>query len=574
MLNALVLIGSLILTSLHTLPAHAQAENGLGQAKPYSEQPVVVQKAVRPEVRLHKNELSWSIDQNQVQGQLVVDLVFTTFNRFHLYENKMNFELVDELNSTWSLDVVQKPSPVKFYDPVSKTLTPGYQGQALFRLELKPKNAIAAQNAQKNSKLHFIVGFQACSDKVCLFPTKLLLEVDLNTTDPNTVSKSSASESSETNLLSLFSEQSLKNLITSSLDQSSNLAFLILFLAGVLTAFTPCVYPMYPITIGIFSRWGSEKSTSPVLLGFLYSLGITTSYALLGLITAATGSVFGSITQSPWFLISIGFVLMFSAVLFSGLIEFSLPTKLIDKITKTNSKFSPKSQSFIFGATLGVVASPCVGPVLIAVLSWTSAIIATQGINAYFIGFSYLSFFGLGMSFPFLVMTLLILKLQVTPSLGKWTPWIKKLGTLLLIASSLYFLIPGFKYLQIQNQGSAIKQKVNLFKTYSIYEAPKKKPWLIDFRADWCVACLEIESKSLTNPQVVTHFKEEKAALIKVDLTVLNDELQTIAKKYGVLSLPSLIFVNSDGTVCEKLNTFEFISGEDLYKKLQDPCMK
>jgi len=540
-------------------PALAQsaAPGGLSSPKVYADQPVSVQKAISPEIHLNANHLQWSLDQASVSGSLTLDVVLSTLNKFHLYEARTSFRMPDEVAAFWNLEVIERPVPTKFFDPVSKGLVPGYVGQALFKLKLSPKNAAAAKQAQTHG-LSVIAAFQACSESVCLFPANLILTTDLNAHAPAT--KGDAGEG-------FFSQSHLESLVKNQLG-GSWLAFAILFLAGVLTAFTPCVYPMYPITIGIFSRWGSEKSSNPLALSALYCLGITLSYAALGLITAATGAVFGSLTQSPWFLIGVGSVLFASAILFSGVVEFTLPTRLINAVGGNQSRLGPKTQSLVFGATLGIVASPCVGPVLIAVLSWTSAIIAAKDTNAYLLGFGYLATFGLGMSFPFLVMSQMILKMNKSPSFGRWTPWIKRVGTILLLGSSLYFLVPGFQYLQLQREAESVATKPSLIKTYTIYDAPKGVPMLIDFRADWCVACLEIEAKTLTDARVVEHFQSGKASLVKVDLTVLDADKEAIAKRYSVLSLPALIFVNARGEVCKEASTFEFIRPATLLEKL------
>lgn len=560
----LKILAPLVIFLAHSTSSLAQTDS-LTSIKPFAEQPVTVQKAIRPEAHLVNNGLKWSLGQDHVEGALTIDVVLSTLNQFHLYESKTSFRMTPDLESAWNLNVIQKPAVTQFFDPVSKRLVPGYLGQALFRLALTPKNVSSAIQAQLNG-IQIVSAFQACSDSVCLFPVNLLINVPISN-ESTTVVKDSEENAS------FFSQSHLQSLIAKQLGDSW-IAYLILFLTGVLTAFTPCVYPMYPITIGIFSRWSAEKSANPLVLSLLYSLGITTSYSVLGLITASTGSVFGSLTQSPWFLIVIGMILFVSAILFSGLIEFTLPTKLINRVAShnPNSRLGPKSQSFLFGATLGIVASPCVGPVLIAVLGWTSAVIAAKNFNAYFLGFSYLAVFGLGMSFPFLVMSQMILKLKLSPSFGKWTPWIKRIGTVLLVASSLYFLIPGFRFLGLQYSTSTSKH-ANRIQTYSVYDAPKNVPQLIDFRADWCTACLEIEKNTLDDDSVVKYFSDGHASLVKVDLTVLTSDKEIIAKKYGVLSLPALIFVNKNGEVCKELNTFEPIRPEVLLKKLSSPCM-
>ena len=288
--------------------------------------------------KVENNQLKSSLT-GEASGHVDVGVFIETLNEFKLFKDKLEFFVLPGAEN-WKLESIQAPEIKKIFDPISKGLVDGYSGQLHFKIRLSLKSP---QNfsVSPNSKLPLGIGFQACSKTICLFPIKVNLS-------PPLVAQTGQPEQ---NKVSVF--QKLESLLSENFSMSQTQSsdpwsaftwtkFLILFFAGLLTAFTPCVYPLYPITLGIFGRWA--KGAGP-LKGFYlvgsYCAGIILSYAFLGTLAAASGALFGSITQTPVFLLSVGFVILFSAVVFSGLIPFPV----FDYLQNLVSKIIPVSST-------------------------------------------------------------------------------------------------------------------------------------------------------------------------------------------------------------------------------------
>lgn len=153
----------------------------------------------------------------------------------------------------------------------------------------------------------------------------------------------------------------LLELVKVLLEKNIFMAFMLAYLGGVLTTFTPCVYPMIPVTLAITlgTETVSEKDKWKKLVNpFFYCLGITVTYALLGILAAATGTFFGKWAGNPWLYFVLGLVFLFLA---GSLLEIvHLPTWQFQYRTDRASKFS----LFLFGALTGVIFSPCTAPML------------------------------------------------------------------------------------------------------------------------------------------------------------------------------------------------------------------
>jgi thiol:disulfide interchange protein DsbD len=172
--------------------------------------------------------------------------------------------------------------------------------------------------------------------------------------------------------------------------------FLFVFVSGFLTSLTPCVYPMIPITISIIgARSAQSQRSRAFLLSLSYVLGIAFTYSLLGLFAAFSGALFGSALSNPWVVGFVGLVFVAMALSMFGLFELQVPAVIRDKFgnRSTGSGFGG---AFLAGLFSGIVASPCIGPVLVSILTYVA-----QTKNALF-GFSLLFTFALGMGLLFL----------------------------------------------------------------------------------------------------------------------------------------------------------------------------
>lgn len=212
-------------------------------------------------------------------------------------------------------------------------------------------------------------------------------------------------------------------------------AVALLFVAGVATSLTPCIYPMIPITAGILGGAGAaERSRGrTALLTGCYVLGLALVYACLGLIAALSGTLFGSISSNPWAYFVFGNVLLLAALAMFDVFTVQAPGRVVAWAAALGGR-SPGA-ALLLGATSGLVAAPCGAPAFAAVLTW----VATTRSAVW--GFVYLFVFSLGMSALLVVVGLASGTVAALPRAGRWMLWVKRAGGVLLLAMAEYYFL-------------------------------------------------------------------------------------------------------------------------------------
>jgi thiol:disulfide interchange protein DsbD len=221
----------------------------------------------------------------------------------------------------------------------------------------------------------------------------------------------------------------------------------ICFLAGVLTSFTPCVYPMIPITAALVGGQTAGARDSDdvaprdpkalrraVLLTSLYVLGLALVYSALGLFAGLSGTLFGSISSNPWLYLVMANVLVLAALSLLDVIPLRLPVWLMQRAA-TAGTAGRASGAFVMGAMSGLVAAPCSAPVMAAVLTWVST---TQSAA---LGFIYLFAFSLGMCALLVAVGLSAGTVGRLPRAGAWMLIVKKVFAFVMIGVAEYYLI-------------------------------------------------------------------------------------------------------------------------------------
>ncbi len=389
------------------------------------------------------------------------------------------------------------------------------------------------------------------------------------------------------------------------------IAIPVLFLAGVLTSLTPCVYPLIPITVAIFGAGKKARSRGrAAALSSTYVGGIAVMYTGLGLVAAATGHKFGRQMGNP---IVVGafavLMLVFAASMF-GAFDLALPAGLQAKLSGVAGVGF--TSAFLMGLVAGIVAAPCTGPVLMAVLTF----VAKSG-NLW-LGFWFLLTYALGMGLLFFVLGTFSMSL---PKSGPWMDVVKSLMGIALVLVAISFLQPFLPKphpsafseailataagvlvalavlagaVHLSFHGSATQVTVKSFgvavivaafalRVGWIYEpgasmavavhagpgsaaaapvpkihwftsAPQalararaeRKPVLADFFATWCTACMELDRKTFSDPRVRA-LVNQRFVPLKVDSSQDTDEVDALQKKYGVVGLPVVTFIDGDG---------------------------
>ena len=227
--------------------------------------------------------------------------------------------------------------------------------------------------------------------------------------------------------------------LSEALASNPLLALAVLFAAGVATSLTPCVYPMIPITVAVIS--GTAKDDQPwrrtVGLTMTYVVGMALLYAFLGMLAGLTGTLFGTVSASPWALFAIGNLLVLFALAMLDIIPVRVPRRLMAWASEREG--GSYGSVFVLGATSGVVAAPCGAPAFAAVLAWVAA---TQ---AGLMGFVYLFVFSLGMTALLVVVGLFSGTLSRLPRSGKWMVGVKRVAALIMLGvAEYYFMQAGY----------------------------------------------------------------------------------------------------------------------------------
>lgn len=551
------------------------------------------------EIKTIKPFQTWGPDQIQ-EASIAVKLP----KNFHLYKDQLQIlNIKPDLFKSGEIKITPE---VEFFDRFSNKNRMGLINEGVVSILLEAHSQLPADLPQ----IEFDLRHQICSEQVCYLPTNLHIVVPVQKAVFRPVASQVNSSSDTPSLFSNFENSLATNL---------PLAFLLVFLAGILTSFTPCIFPMLPITLSIL---GHHAETRTRMQNFsrslVYVLGIATTYSILGVLAAFTGTLFGSALTNKYVLA--GLSLLFVTMAFSmwGAFELQAPHFIRKRFGSGKSENS--FEAYIMGLVAGIVASPCVGPVLISILTFVSA-----SRNA-LLGFSMLFTFALGLGLLFIFIGLFGNGLKFLPRSGPWMNIIKfLLGACMWFAALHYlkfvlperwwiaivaasfvalsiwkgsfsfgkrkylrqsfllalfifsttvlllclvrpqYLSPAFYNVRDENSIPAAK-----WTPYSEQEIAAAKalnqPVLIDFYADWCGACHELDEKVFIVPEFLELSKSFR--LLKVDATHDTEAVQKILKKYQVQGLPTVAFINRKGDLLNHLILTQFIEWNGFKPKM------
>jgi cytochrome c-type biogenesis protein len=219
------------------------------------------------------------------------------------------------------------------------------------------------------------------------------------------------------------------------LQQQPLTALGVMFLAGLATSLTPCIYPMIPITASLLggSRAAGRSRRRTALLTACYVIGLALVYATLGLIAGLSGTLFGTISSNRWAYFAFGNLLLLAALAMLDVIPVAAPRRLVQWAGQLGGG-SPGA-ALLLGATSGLVAAPCGAPAFAAVLTWVASTRSAVW------GFAYLFVFSLGMTALLVVVGLTSGSLAALPRSGTWMVWIKRIGAAIMLLMAQYYFV-------------------------------------------------------------------------------------------------------------------------------------
>jgi cytochrome c-type biogenesis protein len=220
------------------------------------------------------------------------------------------------------------------------------------------------------------------------------------------------------------------------LGQSVLFAYAAAYLAGVLVSFTPCVYPVIPLTVAVIGGQGEISGARGFVLSLFFVLGLALTYTVLGMFAALTGKLFGTIQTSPLTLGVLGVLFIFMGLAMLEVFHISLERFMPSPLAAAGRK--DVIGSFLIGVTSGFILGPCTTPVLAVILG---VVAAKQNL---LFGGSLLFAFSLGMGSLLILVGTFTGLLANMPKSGAWMIGVKKISGVVMLAVGAYFLYSAF----------------------------------------------------------------------------------------------------------------------------------
>ncbi len=392
------------------------------------------------------------------------------------------------------------------------------------------------------------------------------------------------------------------------------------FFWGLLASLTPCVYPMIPVTVSVIGAGSGGSAVRGFFLSLLYVLGMSLTYAAFGVAAAWTGNLFGAVAGHPAVRIGVAVLFLILALGLFDVIYIQMPASVTGRLS--GARAAGAAGVLITGSAAGAIVGPCVGPLLVGLLVYIA------GLGSKVMGFLIMWSFALGMGMLFVVIGTFSGAATALPRSGEWMVRLKQLFGVIMLAVALYTLRPlmppdvfglclgafliglgvfagaldaltpdaagarrlakaaGLVLLVLgagyvarftldrgavppgpPSAGSGITWHHDLPSALATARTEGRSV-MIDFRADWCGACLKLERETFPNPAVVQAAR--RLVAVKIDCTDPDDpEVKRLQARYGVVGLPTIVFLTPDGTLLPERTITEYVSPAELARRLR-----
>jgi len=517
---------------------------------------------------------------------------------------------------------VQYPDPTRLSLDFAGEELDVYEGRSPVFLTLRPASSTERGERRLTGRLRV----QACNDQTCLRPSTINVTVPVPVSEPGAETTASAdtlfdsfttaqaSSGGKTQGASLQLPTSAGEVAALFQGGGMILGFGIIFLVGLALNLTPCVYPMLSVTVSLF---GGQEDTNPARAfgrASLYVGGIVTMYSALGVLAAYTGQLFGGWLQSMWVTGGIGALLVVLAASMFGAFQLQLPASVQTRLGGAQQAAGPLG-TYASGLLVGVVAAPCIGPPVIAVL----AFVGREGDPM--LGLATMTVMALGLGLPYLLLGTFSGLITRLPQSGTWMVHVKKIFGFVLLGAGLFYLglatVPDWAYhaVPLALAGAGGYFAVLAYRTVMRPSGPpwrtvqvtttlasvvalggalwfvqflqadgvawtsysedvlakadaQDRPVVLDFTADWCIPCQELDRITFTDGEVKSAMQNVEP--VKVDLTEAGTpRTERLRKEYDVAGVPTIVFLNGDGEEVESARTVGFIRPTEFVKRLR-----
>lgn len=441
--------------------------------------------------------------------------------------------------------------------------------------------------------------FQACDDTTCLPPTNVTATFAVPIKDAKPAA-SGASGGAAPVAADAGGGTRFANLLA---EYGLVLTLGAILLLGLGLNLTPCVYPLISVTIAYFGGQARGRGET-AWLATLYVLGIAASFSALGLAAALSGGIFGAALQRPAVVLFIVALMIALSLSSFGVYQFQPPTALM---RWAGGSASGAAGAIFMGLTMGVVAAPCVGPIVVGLLVFVGS---RQDAG---LGFLLFFFLALGMGLPYVVLAVAAGSLTSLPRSGEWLAWTEHLFGCILLCLAAYYLAPILPqpwkawllpaaialsgvYLGFLDRAGralrgfpALKAAVGVlmlaiaawlirppdaaqaiaWEPVEQWVAAGKgadRPVLLEFGAEWCIPCREMESTTYVHPDVVR--EADRFRMVKADITEETATTSALTQAYAVKGVPTVILFSPSGG--EHRRMVGYVGPDEMLSAMRD----
>jgi thiol:disulfide interchange protein DsbD len=489
---------------------------------------------------------------------------------------------------------------------------------------------IPASSKEKEVAVSGTLSYQACDDQSCLPPEDLDFTKKFPLSGKSeAVALSESQESSQKQNENIASVQALNESDIAQMvgEKGLALSFLLIFIAGLALDLTPCVYPMIPITIGYFVNQEQGRKRGVVINAALYVLGMCITYSTLGVAASLTGNLFGAALQNPVVIIFIALVLIILSLSMFDLFEFRVPGFLANLAGRSKKGYFG---SLFIGLMVGILAAPCIGPFVLGLLiyigekgsvimgflmffvlalglgmpflflaifsgnisklpkssAWMVWVRTIFGfiliaMATYFLGplFPNVLIYNLAMALIFLLGGIYMAWIEPTKLQGKTFPVIRNIVGIIFFALALFLAWRGIQSYTEEKVKSAILEATSSVQADTIRWLPysenrlkqaadQSKSIFLDFMADWCIPCREMDLKTFADSEIIA--VSQNFLMLKIDMTSSsNPQIKRLQKKFNIKGVPTYIFLKPDGAEIQELRTVGYLDAGKLKAKME-----
>jgi thiol:disulfide interchange protein DsbD len=522
-------------------------------------------------------EKAFRVEATWLENSKQVEIEFMPAKGYYLYQESLQFQVGTELGKLYTTRPALPKGIEKFDETFQKKL----------QVYKQPFIVLLDVNPAPGRPIHIELGLQGCAEAGICYPPmtlKFLLAGPGVRAAPIPEALDGAQAAVNTqaklSLTDLWRERDDVNAITRFLEgTSTGYLFLAFFVLGLALAFTPCVLPMLPILSSVIFGTQGGKAISKgraSLLALAYVLGMALVYSLAGVLMAALGGSVQRALQSPLALAAFAILLLALSGSLFGLYDLRLPQSWhhhIDRLAR-RQKGGSVLGAFILGGISTLVASPCITAPLAGVL----AFIAQTGSMSLGAGLLFVMALGMGLPLLFIAIEARIL----IPSTGIWMVWLQRTLGVLLVATAAWIASPLIQ----KNEPIGSVKTINGQRIHQVGElsfvvihspaeldaqlakAQQEKKWvLLDFYADWCISCKEMEVNTFTNPEVSKELKQ--LVLLQADVTANSLENQALLKRFGLFGPPGILIFNLNSEEQKEQRVIGYMPPQRFIERLQ-----